>query len=146
MGDDVWLDTLLMLVVKYAFFALISTVLNLSVQALSFVFYSGTASLYMAMIFGTAAGLLSKYILDKRYIFYHTPQDRRDDVQKFLLYSTMGLFTTMIFWGTEIAFNAIFLNPYAKYFGAAVGLSVGYILKYFLDRRYVFIEKKGGVL
>jgi len=48
----------------------------------------------------------------------------------------------VIFWGFEIGFNYIFTNPQAKYVGAIVGLSIGYIIKYFLDKKFVFTEKK----
>jgi putative flippase GtrA len=94
------------------------------------------------MFFGTLAGLVTKYLLDKRYIFYHTPKDKKDDAKKFALYSFMGVFTTVIFWGTEIGFNAVFENPNAKYVGAIIGLSIGYVIKYYLDKKYVFIDKE----
>ena len=130
-----------MLVFKYSLFAVISTGFNLLFQYFSFLLYSDFASLYIAMFFGTLAGLVAKYILDKKYIFYHTPKNKTDDTRKFLLYSFMGIFTTAIFWGTEITFNALSQSPYAKYLGAVIGLSIGYIIKYFLDKKYVFIHK-----
>ena len=132
-----------MLAFKYALFAAISTLVNLLFQWISFLFYGGWGSLYLAMFIGTLAGLVSKYILDKKWIFYHTPKDKKDDAKKFILYSLMGVFTTIIFWGTEITFNALFENPNAKYLGAVIGLSIGYIIKYFLDKKYVFIHKEG---
>jgi len=98
------------------------------------------------MFFGTLAGLVAKYILDKKYIFYHTPKDKKDDAKKFVLYSFMGIFTTIIFWGTEITFDALLENPNAKYIGAVIGLSIGYIIKYFLDKKYVFIYKEEIIL
>lgn len=131
-----------MLAVKYAVFAVISTLFNLLFQYLSFLVYSDFASLYVAMFFGTLAGLVAKYILDKKFIFYHTPTDKKDDAKKFALYSLMGVFTTIIFWGTEIAFDALSQDPNAKYLGAVVGLSIGYVIKYFLDKKYVFIHKE----
>jgi len=94
----------------------------------------------MAMFIGTLAGLVAKYILDKKYIFYHTPKDKSDDAKKFMLYSFMGGFTTIIFWGTEIAFDYFLASPNAKYLGAVIGLSIGYVIKYFLDKKYVFIH------
>ena len=130
-----------MLAVKYSLFAAISTLFNLLFQYLSFLAYSGFASLYVAMFIGTLAGLATKYILDKKFIFYHTPKDKKDDAKKFVLYSLMGVFTTMIFWGAEIAFNTLFQDPNAKYVGALIGLTIGYIIKYFLDKKYVFIHK-----
>ena len=130
-----------MLVIKYSAFAIISTLLNLIIQYISSESYTGFASLYVAMFFGTMAGLIAKYILDKKFIFYHTPINKRDDVRKFAIYSVMGGFTTIIFWGTEIAFDTLWNDHNAKYFGAALGLSIGYMIKYFLDRKFVFVHR-----
>ncbi len=130
-----------MLALKYTIFAAISILINLLFQYLSFFFHSGFASLYVAMFVGTLAGLIAKYVLDKKWIFYHTPKDKKDDVKKFILYSFMGVFTTIIFWGTEIAFNYLVRTPNAKYLGAMIGLSVGYVIKYYLDKKYVFVHK-----
>lgn len=135
-----------MIVVKYIIFAAISMLCNLLVQYLSLLTYSRFAALYVAMFFGTLAGLVVKYVLDKNYIFYHTPKNKKDDVTKFMHYSLMGIITTGIFWGTEIAFDALFQRPNAKFVGAMIGLSVGYVVKYFLDRKYVFIEKEDVLL
>ncbi len=129
------------LVFKYSLFAIFSTFINLLVQYISFVFYSGFLSLYLAMFFGTLAGLVAKYLLDKKFIFYYKTEDLKDDSKKFALYSFMGVFTTLIFWGFEIGFDYTFANEFAKYLGAIIGLAIGYIVKYFLDKRFVF--KKG---
>ena len=131
-----------MLALKYSIFAVISTLFNLLFQYFSFGIYSGFGSLYVAMFFGTLAGLVAKYILDKKWIFYHTPKDKKDDARKFALYSLMGVFTTIIFWGTEIAFDTLSQDPNAKYLGAVIGLGIGYVIKYFLDKKYVFIHKE----
>ena len=104
-----------MIAAKYALFAAISTLLNLFAQYLSFLFYSDFGSLYVAMFFGTLAGLLSKYILDKKYIFYHKPRDRKDDSKKFILYSFMGVFTTIPFIVSEMAFDYFIDHESAKY-------------------------------
>lgn len=122
---------------KYILFALISTIVNLAFQYLSFLVWDGFLSLYIAMFSGTLAGLILKYILDKKYIFYHKPKSKRDDGVKFLLYSFMGVFTTIIFWAFEIAFDYAF-GQNAKYLGALIGLGIGYIVKYYLDKRFVF--------
>jgi putative flippase GtrA len=129
-----------MLVIKYSIFAAISTLFNLLFQFLSFTIYDGIGSLYIAMFIGTLAGLVMKYILDKKWIFYHTPQNKKDDAKKFALYSFMGIFTTIIFWGTEMLFYYLIPDPNAKYIGAIVGLSIGYIIKYFLDKKFVFVD------
>ncbi len=131
-----------MMVVRYTIFAIISTLFNLAFQRLSFYMYQGFADLYCAMFVGTIAGLVVKYVLDKKYIFFHQVANKKDDVKKFFLYSFMGIFTTIIFWGTEIIFDKIWdNNENAKYFGGVIGLSIGYIIKYFLDKKFVFIHK-----
>ena len=127
-----------MMIFRYIVFAIISTIVNLAFQWLSFLLYGGFLSLYVAMFTGTLAGLVLKYILDKKYIFFHTPKSKKDDGKKFLLYSLMGVFTTFIFWGFEIGFDYAFEDENAKYLGAIVGLSIGYVVKYFLDKKFVF--------
>lgn len=127
-----------MIALWYALFALFSTAINIAFQYLSFLVYSGYLSLYVAMFAGTVAGLVLKYILDKKYIFFHKPKSKKDDGKKFFLYSFMGVFTTFIFWGFEIGFDYMFDSQNAKYIGAVVGLSIGYVVKYFLDKKFVF--------
>ncbi len=135
-----------MLVTRYIFFAVISTLVNLTMQYFVFLFYTGLGSFYIAMFSGTLAGLTIKYILDKKWIFYHKVEDSKDDVKKFTIYSIMGIFTTVIFWGIEMAFHYLFSNPNSKYFGAVTGLCIGYTIKYFLDKKYVFIDKKKEIV
>lgn len=127
-----------MMVVRYIFFAIISTMVNLFFQWLSFFLYSGFLSLYLAMFFGTLAGLVLKYILDKKYIFFHETKGAKDNTKKFMLYSLMGVFTTFIFWGFEIGFDYAFEDENAKYLGAVIGLAIGYVVKYTLDKKFVF--------
>jgi len=131
-----------MLAIKYIIFAVISTLTNLFFQYVTFLTYSGFGSLYVAMLTGTITGLASKYVLDKKFIFYHIPKDKKDDARKFVIYSLMGIFTTTIFWGTEMMFYYLAPYPNAKYIGALIGLSIGYVIKYFLDRKFVFIHKE----
>lgn len=127
-----------MIALRYILFAIISTIVNLLFQYASFAVYSGFLSIYVAMFFGTLSGLIVKYVLDKKYIFFHTPKSKKDDGKKFILYSLMGVFTTFIFWGFELGFDYAFESKNAKYLGAVVGLSIGYITKYFLDKKFVF--------
>ena len=125
--------------VKYIFFALIATAVNLLTQWLCFLpFGKMDWVLYGAMAAGTLTGLVTKYGLDKRWIFYYSSTGRRDDVARFGMYSLMGVFTTGIFWGTEIGFFYVFEFAGAHYVGGALGLAVGYTVKYLLDRKYVF--------
>jgi putative flippase GtrA len=135
-----------MIAIKYTFFAVVSTALNLFFQYLSFLVYNGLGALYVAMLVGTAIGLVSKYVLDKKWIFYHKTENKKEDAKKFALYTLMGIFTTVIFWGTEMAFYYLIPRPEAKYIGAFIGLSLGYVIKYFLDKHFVFVHKKKKVM
>ena len=127
---------------KYVLFAIMATALNLFTQALSFELYAGTYSLYVAMAFGTAAGLVSKYVLDKRYIFAYRPASHVDDAHRFVVYTATGIVTTALFWATEIAFDTLWQHDLAKYVGAVLGLSIGYLVKYRLDKRFVFAGER----
>ena len=128
----------LTLAAKYAFFAGIAIVTNVAAQRAALAVYSGPFALYAAMAVGTLAGLFVKYVLDKKYIFYVRVESHTDDIYRFVLYSAMGVVTTMIFWGSELAFNAAFRSGQAKYVGAVVGLMIGYFTKYRLDKKFVF--------
>ncbi len=88
-----------MLALRYTVFAIASTLANLLVQYMSFLFYDGIGSLYIAMFSGTLAGLVLKYVLDKKYIFFHQPKNKKDDGKKFLLYTSNGRYYHRYFLG-----------------------------------------------
>lgn len=123
---------------RYAVFAAVATAINVGTQHLTLVAYGGAFALTAAMALGTGTGLVTKYILDKQYIFFDLDNSLRGHTVKFTLYTAMGLATTAIFWGTEILFHLLLPGAGMKYLGAVVGLAIGYVTKYRLDRRYVF--------
>ncbi len=129
------------LVLLYSAFAACATVLNLLGQELSLAVYAGPFSLYVAILAGTAVGLISKYLLDKKFIFRSGTRSWSHDLNRFVAYSVTGLLTTLIFWGFELFFEWIFATRQARYSGAVIGLSIGYVLKYKLDKRYVFSDR-----
>jgi putative flippase GtrA len=90
------------------------------------------------MFVGTFFGLISKYYMDKVYIFKYIPKNKKNDLKTFTTYTATGGFTTLIFWGVEISFNVIWSSEIAKYCGALIGLGLGYSIKYLLDKKYVF--------
>ncbi|MCW8336801.1 GtrA family protein, partial [Vibrio paucivorans] len=75
------------------------------------------------------AGLIVKYVLDKKFIFQYTVETHSKDAITFFFYSAMGVVTTMIFWVTEYLFDAYFESKTMRYVGAVIGLSIGYITK-----------------
>lgn len=122
----------------YALLAAIATAINIFAQALSVWLYSGVAGIALSMVAGTGAGLIVKYVLDKRYIFRFKAENVAHDGRLFMLYSLMGVFTTVIFWGTELAFHFAFQSAELRYLGGIIGLAIGYLTKYELDKRFVF--------
>ena len=121
---------------------MLATLANLLAQELSVRIYSGEFSIYVGILFGTLAGLLSKFYLDKRYIFSYQATSSFDDMRKFVSYSFTGIGTTLLFWITEISFELIYATKTARYFGAVIGLSIGYVVKYHLDKHYVFSKRE----
>ena len=128
------------LALRYACFAVIATLANLGLQRLVLRLGEGVAVYASAVAAGTLIGLIVKYVLDKRWIFFDRSTGVRAHGTKFALYTAMGLITTSIFWGTETAFWLIWNTDPMREAGAVLGLSVGYVTKYLLDRRYVFAD------
>ncbi len=133
--------TLGQLVVRYALFAGIATAVNLGVQRLVLWFGTGTLPFIGALLAGTMAGLVAKYVLDKKWIFYQPSRDVAEDGRRFTLYTAMGLITTAIFWSAETGAWLIWHDPTMREVGAVLGLTVGYVTKYHLDRRFVFTDR-----
>ena len=127
--------------VLYSLFAGLSTVVNIGSQMLSMHIYSGIYAVEISIFVGTLAGLPLRYFLEKRYIFSFQSKNIKHDGQLFILYSFMGVFTTLIFWGTEYAFHLIFTTDAMRYIGGVLGLTIGYYVKYQLDKRFVFIDR-----
>lgn len=126
------------LTLTYAFLAFIATMTNICVQEIVIVSYSGAFALLLSVVAGTGLGLIVKYVLDKRFIFRFQARDKVQDGQTFLLYTLTGLATTMVFLGFEFGFHLVFETKAMRYLGAVIGLGLGYLGKYQLDKRYVF--------
>nr|WP_242511824.1 GtrA family protein [Rhodobaculum claviforme] len=128
------------LILRYTLFAVIATIANLATQRVVLDQDDSATGFALAVFCGTLVGLVIKYALDKRWIFMDMSSGLRAHSQKFALYSVMGVVTTIIFWGTETAFWLIWRTDIMREMGAVIGLSIGYTVKYALDRRYVFTD------
>ena len=128
------------LVFKYTSFAVIATLLNLAAQDAVVRLVQGPWALYLSIGAGTLIGLFAKYVLDKKYIFAYRADSLMKDGETFILYMVMSVVTTLIFWGTELGFEFVFETKPLRYLGAVIGLTVGYIVKYRLDKRFVFVK------
>ena len=123
---------------RYIVFAMIATATNLGIQRLILIIDGTNQFFFLAIIFGTICGLLVKYFLDKRWIFSDFSSGLSVNTKKFSLYAIMGIITTIIFWGTETIFWFTYKTHFMRELGALIGLTIGYFIKFKLDRRYVF--------
>lgn len=129
----------------YAAFGALATAANLGAQAaVHGVLPPGGAeggagpAYWLALAVGTGVGLVVKYLLDKRWIFADLSTGIAAHGKRFSLYTLMGVATTVIFWGTQTAFFLATGSRAMLYLGGAIGLAIGYWVKYRLDRRFVF--------
>ncbi len=123
----------------YAVFAAIATAANIGAQEIALRVLSLHYELYLAMLAGTAVGLFVKYALDKRYIFEFETIGPRHEGEVFVKYTIVGGLITIVFWGFELAFDWYFGTTFMRNIGAVTGLAIGYLTKYRLDKRYVFV-------
>ena len=126
--------------VLYTLFAVLSTAINIGSQMLSIWIYKGLLSVEISILVGTVMGLPLRYFLEKRYIFNFTSKNLVHDGKLFVFYSAMGVITTLIFWGTEYTFHLIYDTDFMRYLGGVLGLSIGFYVKYQLDKKYVFVN------
>lgn len=128
------------LIATYGLFALIAIIANIVTQ--DFIMrFGGDLVIWPSVMGGTFIGICIKYFLDKRYIFRFQTTHIRQDIRSFVLYSSMGLLTTGIFWGFELTFHYLFKTKVMWYLGGFLGLAIGYVIKYYLDKQYSFGTK-----
>ena len=128
------------ILVRYVLFAVLATLVNLAAQELV-IRLAPIAPLTTSILAGTGAGFAVKYILDKKWIFYDAYTTHRDEARKVTLYALFSVLTTLVFWGFEVSFWAIWRTDFAKYAGAVLGLAIGYAAKFALDQSFVFRER-----
>jgi putative flippase GtrA len=126
------------LVIFYSLFAALSILANIGFQKISLLVYGGPFSVPLSVVVGTGVGLVVKFALDKIWIFRYRHRDLSHGIQSFILYTVMGLATTAIFWGFEFGADAIYHSEPARFTGGVVGLVIGYVVKYRLDKKFVF--------
>lgn len=125
----------------YSLFALIAIIFNFLMQELFLYIYIGKYALFGSVFLGTLSGLIIKFYLDKIFIFQYLTNSVKQDFTLLILYTFMGGMTTIIFWIFEFGFYHIFSTDLMKYIGGFFGLVIGYLTKYYLDKKFVFISK-----
>lgn len=89
------------LIANYSLFALIATLGNIAAQDVTVSYYKGIYAIELSVLVGTGIGLIIKYVLDKHYIFKFKTHTAVHNGKTFILYTLMGILTTLIFWGFE---------------------------------------------
>ena len=125
--------------VRYALFAIAATALNLLCQNSVLLALGGFwFGIYIAILFGNAAGLFLKFVADKYWVFEDHEPSIVANSRKFAFYAMFGALTTLIFWTVELSFHFAFKSQHMTNVGAIIGLAIGYVVKYNLDKAVTF--------
>lgn len=127
--------------ILYSLFALLATAVNIITQ---FIIYRIVDShqILASIAAGTVTGLLTKYVLDRNYIFRSEREQLCREGARFARYAATGVLTTLIFWGVEIGAHVATGSEILRYMGGVAGLALGYWLKFHLDRQHVFNQSR----
>ncbi len=125
----------------YVVIACMAALLNIGAQMASVAVYKGRFYVELSMIVGLATVLPVKYLLEKLFVFSFASRGLFHDARLFTLYTVLGGITTLVFVAVEYLFHLLFAGEAMRYVGAALGLALGHLLKYQLDRRFVFASR-----
>lgn len=90
------------------------------------------------LLAGTALGFMAKFLLDKFLVFKNEHQNMGATFKQMIIYGLFAVITTLIFWGFQISFKFIFNSDQISLIGGLLGLTIGYSVKYILDKTWVF--------
>ena len=116
----------------YFLFAFLSSIVNLIGQH---IFLNYFENLFLAVVCGSAAALIFKYVLDSSIVF---EGNREINLKTFLTYAFIGACITPIIWIVEVTFLNIFGTVFMRDVGALIGIALAYYIKFEIDKRYVF--------
>lgn len=106
-------------------------------------FYCSTEPYNMPELIGSiiAVGItyIIKFFLDKFIVFKKTEKELKQTSIEFLKYFGFAILTTIENIGIQFLLTNFLNTPLEISF--IVALTIGYLTKYFLDRKYVFINK-----
>ena len=83
-------------VTLYFLFAALATATNLGTQRLVLLCAHGRLAVYGAIVAGTAVGLVSKFLLDGRFVFHYVPRSAAHGIETFALYCALSVLTTLV--------------------------------------------------
>ena len=86
----------------------------------------------------TLAAFIFKFLIDKYFVFKINSHNAKFSKKYMVfMYTLISFFTTIFFWGTQFLFR-IYLNQ--EYLGMVIGLTIGYTIKFLLDKEFVFVN------
>ena len=119
-------------IILYFLFAVLVTFINLAGQHIFLNFYE---NLFLAVVAGSASGLIIKFALDSKLVF----ESNKDmNLKIFIKYAFIGACITPIIWVVEVTFLNIFGTVFMRDVGAVLGIALAYYIKYEIDKRFIF--------
>ncbi len=107
------------------------------------IFYCSTSVINMPELVGSIAAVgityIIKFFLDKYFVFKKSSLKLKETSQEFLKYFGFAILTTIENIGIQFLLTNFFNT--ALEVSIIVALSIGYITKFFLDRKYVFTKE-----
>lgn len=140
-------------VLYFAFAAIVYT-LNLLIQYLHMVFLSPSicssiswgfvqsyycpedGRVFFGSVLGVGVSYIVKFILDKFIVFEKKDTNLKQTSKEFIKYFLFAIVTTAINIGGQYLLYKVFSWEYLV--AAIIPLAIGYIVKFLLDRKYVF--------
>ena len=105
--------------------------------------YCSTIPYNMSELMGSIAAVgityIIKFFLDKYIVFKKSSLKIKETSQEFFKYFGFAILTTILNIGIQFFLTNIFNTPLEISF--VVALSIGYITKFFLDKKYVFTKE-----
>ncbi|MBN2440359.1 MAG: GtrA family protein [Spirochaetales bacterium] len=99
-------------------------------------------SFLLQLITGTILGFIAKFILDKFIVFKEVQTNLSHTLKQMIIYGVLAVLTTIIFWTFEFSFKLAFTFKNSELIGGFIGLAIGYTIKFFLDKKFVFVKKE----
>ena len=107
------------------------------------IMYCSTSSINMPELIGSIAAVgityIIKFFLDKYIVFKKSSLKLKETSQEFLKYFGFAILTTIENVGIQFLLTNFFYTPLEISF--IIALSIGYLTKFFLDKKYVFTKE-----
>lgn len=110
------------------------------IEVLRILLFKQELYFYIQLCVGTFLGFVTKFVLDKFIVFEEKHRDIGHTFKQLLIYTFNAVFTTIIFWSFEFGFKFAFTFEHSELAGGFIGLAIGYTVKFFLDKKFVFVK------